>query len=160
MSVTMRVARIADADAIVELTRQLGYDVARSAVEVRLSRILSRDDQVFFVAEVEGRPVGWLHAALWEDIEAEAFVVIGGLVVDRNHRGKGVGRRLMDEAEEWTRTHGCSIIRLWSSSARTAAHRFYEELGYRNIKTQYSFAKALDRPGQDQLPGLVPRIEH
>jgi GNAT superfamily N-acetyltransferase len=159
MSLSIRVSRVSDARDIAALTGQLGYDVEPPAVEVRLARILAREDQTVFVAELDGRPVGWVHAAMWQDIEAEAFVVIGGLVVDRNCRGKGVGRRLMEEAEEWTKARGCSIVRLWSSSARTGAHRFYEELGYTNIKTQHSFAKVLDRAAQDRLSELVPRVE-
>jgi GNAT superfamily N-acetyltransferase len=158
ISLSIRPARASDAGAIAELTRQLGYDVAQPAVEARLSRILAREDQQFLMAELDGRAVGWLHAAIWEDIEAEAFAVIAGLVVDRHHRGHGIGRRLTEQAEAWTTSRGCSVVRLWSSSGRSGAHRFYEELGYTNIKTQYAFVKRLDG-AQDRLSELVPRIE-
>jgi GNAT superfamily N-acetyltransferase len=116
----------ADGEAIdiARLTTQLGYEIAQSTAAARLSRILSRQDQQFAVADLDGRPVGWVHAAISEYIEAEAFVVIGGLVVDKNHRRNGIGRRLMEEVEEWARKRGCSVVRLWSSSARTDAHRF------------------------------------
>jgi GNAT superfamily N-acetyltransferase len=67
-------------------------------------------------------------------VDAEAFVLIGGLVVDRNHRRLGIGRELMDRAEAWARERGCSMVRLTSSATRTAAHRFYEDLGYTHIK--------------------------
>jgi GNAT superfamily N-acetyltransferase len=79
-------------------------------------------------------------------------------VVERAHRRKGIGRLLMYEAEEWARLQGCSVVRLWSSSARTASHLFYEQLGYTNIKTQYSFIKSLKAGGQD-LRTFVPRVD-
>ena len=94
-----------------------------------------------------------------EFVESAAFVVIGGLVVDRAHRKRGIGSLLMERAEEWARTQGCSLVRLWSSSIRVEAHRFYEHLGYRNIKTQYSFVKPVAAAGQDVLRSLVPKVE-
>ena len=66
---------------------------------------------------------------------------------------------LMDEAERWAREQGCSIVRLWSSAARISSHRFYEELGYTNIKTQYTFIKSIDTRRQEDLKRFVPRVE-
>lgn len=159
MPVSLRNARVSDAGAIAQLTGQLGYDVTASAVAERLSRILARANQRVFVADMDARLVGWLHAALSEYLEADAFVVIAGLVVDRSHRGKGIGRMLMAEAENWARTQRCSIVRLWSTDARTKAHEFYRRLGYTHVKTQYSFVKLLDGVGDERLKALVPRVD-
>ena len=112
MAVSIRVARASDAPEIAELTRQLGYEVETSAVADRLSRILSRPDQEFLVAERDGQPVGWVHVVISEYVETGAFVVIGGLVVDRSYRRTGIGGLLMAHAEEWARKHGCSLVRL------------------------------------------------
>jgi len=50
-------------------------------------------------------------------------------------------------------------MRLRSSSSRTPAHRFYEGLGYANVKTQYSFVKPLDARGAEIAARLVPRVD-
>lgn len=155
---TLRVARPSDAEDVAKLTAQLGYDVTASSVAERLSRILSRVDQRVLVAEVDRRLVGWVHIAIFEFVESGAFAVIGGLVVESNFRRKGLGRGLMNAAEEWATQQGCSIVRLWSSAARTSSHQFYEGLGYRNIKTQYSFLKLLDVAGGDDVRRFVPRV--
>lgn len=76
--VTIRAARASDADEIAELTTQLGYDLTEADAAHRLSRILLRDDQQFFVADLDSRAVGWVHVVLAEYVDAEAFVVIGG----------------------------------------------------------------------------------
>jgi GNAT superfamily N-acetyltransferase len=159
LSVTIRAARESDAYSIAELTTQLGYDVSEADAAHRLSRILPRNDQQFFVADLDSRAVGWVHVVLAEYVDAEAFVVIGGLVVDRNHRRLGIGRALMDRAEMWARERGCSIVRLTSSSTRKTAHRFYENLGYTNIKTQYSFVKPLDPVAAARVRTFVPRVD-
>jgi GNAT superfamily N-acetyltransferase len=158
-TVSIRPARLSDASGIAQLTGQLGYELTASNAEVRLSRILSRSDQQFLVAESDARAIGWVHAVKSEYIEAGVFVTIGGLVVDSRYRGHGIGRMLMEQAEDWARQQGCSVVRLWSSAARTHAHRFYEQLGYTNIKTQFSFVKFLDGTEHQDGSKLVPRIE-
>ena len=154
----IRVATVADADAVAQLTWQLGYDVDRTAVAERLARILDRPDQRFVIAEVAARPVGWIHMLVIECVDHPAFVLIGGLVVDRDHRRRGVGALLLQQAENWARERGCSLVRLSSSATRTAAHRFYERVGYVNVKSQYSFAKAVDEGGAELVRSLVPQV--
>ena len=159
MSISIRTALNSDADAVASLTAQLGYDVATPGLRERLAHILERTDQRFLIAEEGGQPVGWLHAAVAEFVEADPFVVIAGLVVDMNCRGRGIGRVLMHHAEQWAREQRCSIVRLWSSAGRVSAHRFYEHLGYTHIKTQHAFAKSLDADPGESVERLVPRID-
>jgi GNAT superfamily N-acetyltransferase len=157
-AVTIRPARQSDAGAIATLTKQLGYEVAPSEVAERLSRLLTRDDQQFSIAVLDDQPVGWIHMVVTEYVESGAFVVIGGLVVDRKHRKRGIGRLLLAHAENWALGRGCSIVRLWSSAARTEAHAFYQHVGYANIKTQYSFVKSLDGAPPGALRGFIPDV--
>ena len=65
----------------------------------------------------------------------------------------------MAGAEEWSREQGCSVVRLTSSTTRDAAHRFYERIGYTNLKTQYSFIKPLDAAAAQRLRAFVPRVD-
>jgi GNAT superfamily N-acetyltransferase len=159
MDIALRFARVDDAEAVARLTAQLGYEITTADAATRLSRILARRDHHFLVADVDGRLAGWLHASLSEHIDAESCVLIEGLVVDRGSRGRGIGKLLLGRAEEWATANGCSLVRLRSTAARTAAHRFYEHLGYTNIKTQYSFAKGLDQAAREKLKTLVPRVD-
>lgn len=156
--IIIRSARVSDAEAIAILTKQLGYDAELSTVASRLSRLLARSDQQLLVAVDGGRAIGWIHMAITEYVEADAFVVIGGLVVDREYRRQGIGRRLLVRAEEWAARHGCSLVRLSSSVKRVEAHGFYERAGYTNLKTQYAFAKRLGSVGPDALRALVPDV--
>jgi GNAT superfamily N-acetyltransferase len=158
-AMTTRTAHPSDATAITGLVLQLGYEASGSAVADRLSRLLARPDQQFIVAEEGNRLLGWVHVQLVEYVESGTFAVIGGLVVDRAHRRQGIGAALMAQAETWARAQGCAVMRLWSSTTRTPAHRFYEGLGYANIKTQYSFVKALDESGAALAARLVPQVD-
>jgi GNAT superfamily N-acetyltransferase len=159
MPVSTRAARAADADRIAELTTQLGYELSTAAAAHRLAGILSEPTHAFWVAELDGQVVGFLHAMVAHYIDADPFVMIGGLVVDDARRGQGIGHLLMAEAEAWAATQGCALVRVWSSDKRAAAHRFYEKLGYTMVKTQHAFAKSLAADQEDALQALVPRVK-
>ena len=160
MNVSVRAARLDDAGSIAQLNGQLGYALTAEDAAARLSKILSKRDHQFLIAEADGTTLGWMHAALSDHLDTDTCVIIEGLVVDRNHRGQGVGKILLARAEQWAKASGCSLVRLRSTSTRTNAHAFYEHLGYTNVKTQYSFAKGVDAAGRDAVKRLAPRVEN
>ena len=157
MSISVRLAQAADAVCLVRLTAQLGYDITAEDAAARLQRALNRQDQRFFIAD-DGGPVGWLHAARVEYFESGACIVINGLVVDSKCRGAGIGRLLLQRAEQWAREEGIGIVRVWSSDQRQRAHRFYEREGYKVVKTQLAFVKTVDGEAHD-IAAYTPRVQ-
>jgi GNAT superfamily N-acetyltransferase len=139
--VSTRAAVPADCAAIAALAGQLGYRVGREDVERRLATLPAGDEVL--VAESDGRVVGWVHCALGRSLLIEPHVLIQGIVVDEAWRGRGIGRRLMAEAELFARRRGVGLVRLRSASHRAEAHRFYDALGYRRSKTQQVFVRDL-----------------
>jgi GNAT superfamily N-acetyltransferase len=158
MPVSIRPATLADADHVASLTSHLGYEVAAEDVADRLSRTLAREDQRLLIAEMDGKPAGWIHVGVADYIETGPFAVINGLVVDRGVRSQGIGRLLLAQAEAWARERGLATIRLWSTVSRERAHAFYERAGYQKIKTQYAFAKSLDG-SPAVFTRFTPRVE-
>lgn len=139
----LRPACEGDAGRIAALSGQLGYPTTEEAVLERLRAIVQRPDHAVFVAEMAGLVVGWVHVHAVATLESPAHAEIGGLVVDEAHRGRGIGRALMERAEEWARDVGLRAVRLRSNVIRAEAHAFYEHIGYALMKTQKVFAKAL-----------------
>ena len=66
-------------------------------------------------------------------LECDARAEISGLVVGGNRaRGTGVGRRLVEAAEEWALRAGASRVMAGPlNQRRTEARGFYEHLGYK-----------------------------
>jgi GNAT superfamily N-acetyltransferase len=159
MPVSVRQARHDDAADLTRLTLQLGYSRSLEEIRASLARVLARADERVLVAELDGVVAGCVHAVIADYLDVERYVHIAGLVVDAGARRGGVGRALMAWVEEWARQEGCGAVRLSSSSTRTAAHRFYERIGYANIKTQYSFAKAVDGASAESLRAFVPKVD-
>ena len=60
---------------------------------------------------------------------------LGLLGVDPPRQGTGVGRKLMNAAENYFRKSGCQAVNLRIVSARTALPAFYRHLGYAETGT-------------------------
>jgi ribosomal protein S18 acetylase RimI-like enzyme len=58
-------------------------------------------------------------------------VHVDGLIVDRAHRRRGIGRRLMDAANSWARLQGAEELVLTAWIGNPGARDFYQRLGYR-----------------------------
>ena len=55
------------------------------------------------------------------------------IVVRSDRQGRGIGRALMAQAEQWARTRGADDIELTVYSFNQKAIRFYSELGYETV---------------------------
>jgi GNAT superfamily N-acetyltransferase len=133
------------ASALASLSAQLGYPSAKGAIRQRLLAIDRRNDQEVLVAEVDGTVVGWVHVFRAERIVADSFAEVGGLVVDGERRGRGVGSTLLRAAEAWAHERGLPLMRIRSNVVRDEAHEFYVKRGYTGSKQQAVFDKPLDR---------------
>ncbi len=99
-----------------------------------LERVAARQGRVV-LAEVEGRIVGMLGFVVEED---EPFVVeerrryglVTDLVVDEAWRGRGIGRRLLDEAERLARAAGLRRLAIGVLDANGPATRAYRAFGF------------------------------
>lgn len=141
---TIRLASAGDAGRIAVLCQQLGYPASRKQVQRRLHQIQQDEGHAVYVAEQsDGHIVGWVHVHLRQLVVANLQAEIGGLVVDESYRRHGIGRLLMERAEQWAREKGCRAVHLRSNIVRKGAHVFYERLGYSNVKTSRVFHKVL-----------------
>jgi GNAT superfamily N-acetyltransferase len=135
---TIRDASAADAAALADLLGQLGYPTTPEAVEARLERLRLVGDRVV-VADLDGRPVGMGHLQVTPAIERERPAAkIGALVVDDAHRGRGVGRALVEALEAEARARGCELLYLTTAERRDDAHVFYERLGLEYTGRRYA----------------------
>ena len=80
---------------------------------------------VFLVARVEGGLAGCVYVEL-----RNPRAYFGMLSVEPSRQGTGLGRRLVDEAEQYARDHGCDAMDIRVVNLRTELLPFYRKLGY------------------------------
>jgi len=138
MDILIRSATLADANAVQRLAGQLGYPMDSQTLSERLAAILDDPGQTLLIAEIESQVCGWVYLLAGPDLLSGATAEIGGLVVDENRRGLGVGKALLQRAWDWAHHQGYRELRVRSNTAREPYVKdFYLANGYEVVKTQW-----------------------
>lgn len=96
-----------------------------------------------FVALEDGRIVGQVEAKLHAPFESSRFQTmadlgdvrgeVNSLGVLTSHRRRGIGKALMEAAEEWLRGRGARVVTLDTFLRSPESVPFYESIGYERI---------------------------
>src|SRR5690242_14569998 len=146
----IRKALLSDLSILRDLTEQLGYPLAETTLSENLQTILANENEVLFVMAENDKPIAWIHIFHTIRLESGSFCELGGLVVDKNYRSKGIGKLLIEKAIEWTRDRNVPVLKLRSNVIRKDAHRFYSNFGFKEVKEQKVFEL---RPGSGKSGG-------
>ena len=140
----VRLAQTSDCSKMANLAVQLGYQCTEEQVRERLEEMQDSNQYSVCVAELPGGQIaGWIAAYLFRSIEAATCVEISGLIVDQQVRCRGIGKVLLEAAEEWARLQGCNAIMVHCNITRERAHAFYSNNRFQHIKTQKLLHKDL-----------------
>lgn len=109
--------------------------------EAMVKATSDRDDKLTVVSEGPDGVVGLLFATLHEPASdtsrqlerdlGRRRVHVDALVVDEQHRRSGVGRALVDAAQDWARRQAAAIITVETEANNEASLAFHrDELGF------------------------------
>lgn len=86
------------------------------------------------VAEMERRVVGTLQLIFIPSLSFQGGLraQVESVRVDEALRNQGIGQQMMAWAMERARERGAHVVQLTTHQSRTAAHRFYERLGFKS----------------------------
>lgn len=123
------VAYPADLPEILALWKRTpGIDVDVSDTPAELAKLIAQDPGLCLVAEAGGGLVGTVLGG-WDGRRGRIY----HLAVDRAQRRRGIGRALLGELERRLAERGCIRAHLHIAGANTAAHPFYERLGWQRM---------------------------
>jgi ribosomal protein S18 acetylase RimI-like enzyme len=138
MSTTIRPATTDDVASMIQLVGQYwrfeaieGFD--SSKIQALLKRVIAEPALgQAWLATVEGRSAGYLLAVFVFSLEYQGLTAeIDELFVSPDHRGQGLGGRLLDTAEESFRARGCTKVFLQVGRDNDEARAFYRSRGFR-----------------------------
>lgn len=129
-----------------KLVLELGYPLELSELVENISEIYKRGG-IVLVAETDKQVVGSVCVVIDARLAEGVCGEIVSLIVGEGARGQGVGKSLIREAERWVEKR-VKTIRVRANEIRRGAHAFYENQGYREVKTQKIFEKQLGQPFQ------------
>ncbi|UCD20173.1 MAG: MarR family transcriptional regulator, partial [candidate division WOR-3 bacterium] len=109
---------------------EYGFDETfETLVAEILTRFMDHHDpkrERIWIAEEDGQPVGSVMVADAGNSEAQLRL----LLVEPRSRGKGLGKRLIDECVNFSIHAGYKRIRLWTQSILVEARHLYQKAGF------------------------------
>lgn len=126
--------------------REFGYDERFEALVAKVVagfiENFHPDRERCWIAERDGRFLGCIFVVE----KKKSIAQLRLLLVEPDARGMGLGRRLVDEVIQFSRTAGYRRLQLWTQSELTSARNIYRAAGFRIIGREghENFGKKLD----------------
>ena len=114
-----------------------GYDDAHNEASTVISKKLEMNDGLFFVATNQTEIIGTVMAG-YDGHRGWLYAV----AVHPSHRGSGLGKNLVDFAEQALTAVGCVKINLQLFDSNETTASFYQSLGY-EVEPLISMGKVL-----------------
>jgi len=148
MEIKLRQITAADVPVLSEIAKQTFYDTFTGTCtevdmqdfletyfnEQRLSAEIADENNLYFFAEADGVPVGYLQfmedysgfpmMKKWKALELKRIYVL------KNFHGMGIAPQLMDFVLSYARERGYEVIWLGVWEHNTRAQKFYEKYGF------------------------------
>lgn len=134
-------ATTADIPFILKLYAQIDNDETLSLDKA--NRIFSKfgiyPNYSLYVAKIADKIIGTFELLIMDNLAHKGAPsgIVEDVVVDKDYRSKGIGKKMMEYAKDVCQKNGCYKLTLSSNIHRDIAHKFYENLGFE--KHGYSF---------------------
>ena len=95
-------------------------------------KLMLDENYIILCAVSENRLVGSIQGIICYELygDCKPFLVVENMIVDKEHRRKGVGKLLFNELEDYARQNECYQILLITERDRNDACGFYENVGF------------------------------
>lgn len=132
----VRKARKSDLRAVMKMARKMWPDVKTSDL---------RPDYLFYIAEEDERLIGFILLNIRRDYVAGSTTwpvgYIEGLYVEKEWRKKGVGRQLVQAAEEWCAGKGFKELGSDVDLHNKISQQFHSRAGFKKGKLIVPYIK-------------------
>lgn len=101
--------------------------------QLRGLRLILDEPQLgrLFVLRVDGQLAGMANALITiSTAEGGKVLLLEDVIIRPQHRGAGLGRRMIEHVQEWAREQGMTRVTLLADRDNTPALDFYARLGF------------------------------
>ncbi|MGB6034452.1 MAG: GNAT family N-acetyltransferase [Bacteroidota bacterium] len=98
-----------------------------------LTDLLARPDVRGYLGEIDGRPAGWMRTTMNQD---ERRLFVSSLYVLPGEQGRGIGSRLLREAERSAREQSATELWLGVMEQNVGAISWYRKKGFQFIREE------------------------
>ena len=140
--IVIRKPELNDAAQVAFLMEQLGYPIDEENMKKNIQLYSTFPHQKAWIAVCENQIIGCIAVAIVHYFHASRSILrVIAMIVDQDHRRKGIGKKLMEVAEEYALSMGCSHVELSSGAHRKklGSHDFYRSLGYVELNDEKKF---------------------
>ena len=153
MSRTIRIVKKADYPQWLRLRKMVYSDLTDSFHQQEMKRYDQEPEMVCFLAWENGyeKPIGFIEVSLRNVVDGCLTDRVGyleGLYVDPEHRGREIGRSLIERANAWFKTQGCSEVATDALADDYQAQAFHLKMGFRETYRIVQFKKELEKGEQ------------
>lgn len=120
-----------DIDPVLTLMHELGYFPEKSTIIENITKYARSPEYEVFVAEAKDKLVGCISLHVMQLFHIKGNVGrITSIAVSREYRRNGIGKALVEAADEYFRSMGCVKAEVTSADHRKDAHMFYQAVGF------------------------------
>lgn len=106
-------------------------EMDRTAFNMVFRRNIRAENIQYFIAELEGKPVGMVSCHIQPLLHHAALVSeIQEMYVEPDYRSAKIGKALMDHVTAFAKNKGAVQMEVTSRNTREHAHRFYQREGF------------------------------
>ncbi|MBK8159913.1 MAG: GNAT family N-acetyltransferase [Rhodospirillaceae bacterium] len=114
---------------------------------------INPDSRLIVACDAAGVVCGYIHLQpIHDEVLDQAIGYVSIIAVSENAGGQGIGRKLMQAAEDWAREMNYPAIVLDVFASNETARRFYEKAGYGEDSLR--LRKEIERPTLGVLPSV------
>jgi GNAT superfamily N-acetyltransferase len=128
--------------------KEYGWDLTYEALVARITADFidnfNPKRERCWIAELDGERVGSVFVVRKTDEIAKLRL----LILDPKARGRGLGRRLVEECLRFAESAGYSSMTLWTQSILTAARRIYSQAEFKLVAEEPHHSFGVDLIGE------------
>ena len=148
----MKIQRMADADRPkwIRLRKALWPDCPKERHALEMEQLLRSDGVILLAEELDGQALGFAEVSIRQDhVEGTRSVPVPyleGWYVIPGHRRRGIGRMLIESAEEWALQEGYTELGSDAEIDNPDSIRAHSKLGFREVGRTVHYVRTLDAP--------------